>query len=133
MTRKITAPVVNAETKAFWNAAREGRFMVPVCTACGKAHWYPRAICPFCASDQIEWRGASGKGEIDLGNLAALDQVDMFGQAEHGLDEVQVADFRRLGGEQRACQEIRLFLVVALDAHPVARFDHGFKQRGDLA
>ena len=64
MTRKITAPVVNAETKAFWNAARESRFMVPVCTACGKAHWYPRAICPFCASDQIEWRGASGKGTV---------------------------------------------------------------------
>ena len=32
--------------------------------ACGKAHWYPRAICPFCASDKIEWRAASGKGTI---------------------------------------------------------------------
>ncbi len=27
-------------------------------------HWYPRAICPFCASDKIEWRAASGKGTI---------------------------------------------------------------------
>ncbi len=64
MSRKITPPVVNTETKAFWDAAREGRFMVPVCTACGKAHWYPRAICPFCASDKVEWRAASGKGTI---------------------------------------------------------------------
>ena len=64
MARKITPPVVNAETKMFWDAAREGRFLVPFCSACGKAHWYPRAICPFCASDKIEWRNASGKGTI---------------------------------------------------------------------
>jgi hypothetical protein len=64
MTRKITSPVVNAETKSFWDAARQNRFLIPVCTACGKAHWYPRAICPFCAGDKIEWREASGRGTI---------------------------------------------------------------------
>ena len=64
MRRKLTSPVVNAETKAFWDAAREGRFLIPVCTTCGRAHWYPRAICPFCASDKVEWRDASGKGTI---------------------------------------------------------------------
>jgi uncharacterized protein len=64
MARKVSSPVVNSESKRFWDAAREGRFLVPVCTACGKAHWYPRAICPFCASDKIGWRPASGKGTI---------------------------------------------------------------------
>jgi uncharacterized OB-fold protein len=64
MSRKLTPPAVNPETKAFWDAAREGRFMVPFCAACAKAHWYPRAICPFCASDKVEWREASGKGTI---------------------------------------------------------------------
>ncbi len=64
MPRKITSPVVTVETKAFWDAARENRFLIPVCTACGKTHWYPRAICPFCAGDKIEWREASGKGTI---------------------------------------------------------------------
>ena len=64
MARKITPPAVNPETKPFWDAAREGRFLVPFCAACGRAHWYPRAICPFCASDKVEWREASGKGAI---------------------------------------------------------------------
>ena len=64
MARKITPPAVNPETKPFWDAAREGRFLVPFCAACGKAHWYPRAICPFCAADKVEWREASGKGTI---------------------------------------------------------------------
>jgi uncharacterized OB-fold protein len=64
MARKITPPAVNPETKPFWDAAREGRFLVPFCAACGKAHWYPRAICPFCAGDKVDWREASGKGTI---------------------------------------------------------------------
>jgi uncharacterized OB-fold protein len=63
-TRKIPAPVVTVENEAFWNAMREGRFTVPVCSACGKAHWYPRAICPFCSSDKVALRDASGKGTI---------------------------------------------------------------------
>ena len=62
--RKIAAPPVTPETQPFWDAAREGRFLVPFCAACGKAHWYPRAICPFCAGDKVEWREASGKGTI---------------------------------------------------------------------
>jgi hypothetical protein len=64
MARRLTPPVETAESKAFFEAARAGRFTIPVCTACGKAHWYPRAICPFCASDKVEWRPASGKGTI---------------------------------------------------------------------
>ena len=62
--RQIPAPVVSIETQAFWDAARAGRFVLPTCTACGKVHWYPRAICPFCAGATIEWRPASGKGAI---------------------------------------------------------------------
>jgi uncharacterized protein len=64
MPQKIASPVVTVETQAFWNAAREGRFVVPVCAACGRAHWYPRAICPFCDSEKVEWQPASGRGTI---------------------------------------------------------------------
>jgi uncharacterized protein len=62
--RKLAPPVVTAESKAFFDAAHHGRFMIPVCTACNRAHWYPRAICPYCAGDKVEWREASGKGTI---------------------------------------------------------------------
>jgi uncharacterized OB-fold protein len=62
--RPIPAPGVNPETEAFWNAAKEGRFLVRRCTGCGKAHWYPRAICPHCFSDATEWQQASGRGTI---------------------------------------------------------------------
>ena len=62
--RKLAPPVITAESKIFFDAARQGRFLIPICTACARAHWYPRVICPFCASDKVEWREASGKGTI---------------------------------------------------------------------
>jgi uncharacterized protein len=62
--RSIPAPPTNPETQAFWDAAAHGELLVKRCTACGEAHWYPRAICPFCGSDRTEWKEASGRGTI---------------------------------------------------------------------
>jgi uncharacterized OB-fold protein len=53
----------NPENEQFWVAAGEGKFLMRYCTLCGKTHWYPRAICPFCFGD-TEWRAGSGLGTI---------------------------------------------------------------------
>ena len=48
----------------YWQAARAGRLLLKLCRACGKSHYYPRPLCPFCMSSDTEWREASGKGSI---------------------------------------------------------------------
>ena len=53
----------NAENQAFFDAAREGRLMIGQCRACKQLHYYPRAICPFCAS-QAGLVQARGTGKI---------------------------------------------------------------------
>jgi uncharacterized OB-fold protein len=62
--RTIPAPPVGPETKAFWDAAAQGKLLLKRCTACGEAHHYPRAICPFCGSERTEWTEASGRGTV---------------------------------------------------------------------
>jgi uncharacterized protein len=62
--RKIQAPVPNLETQAFWGACAQGKLMIGKCNACGKPHYYPRALCPFCFSDRTELQQASGNGVI---------------------------------------------------------------------
>ena len=62
--RKIPAPPANPETKAFWDAAAQGKLLIKRCTACAAVHYYPRALCPFCGSDSTEWQTASGAGTI---------------------------------------------------------------------
>src|SRR5262249_40556089 len=62
--RKYPAPAINPEIKPFFDAASQGTLVLKRCSACGQAHHYPRAICPFCASDRTEWITASGRGTI---------------------------------------------------------------------
>jgi uncharacterized OB-fold protein len=60
----MTALPSSPETAAFWDACRDHRLLVRRCTACGKAHWYPRTLCPFCFSDKTVWQDSAGTGTI---------------------------------------------------------------------
>jgi uncharacterized OB-fold protein len=62
-TRNIPAPSINVESQPFWDAAAQGRFLIKRCTACGKAHWYPRALCPYCFGETA-WEESAGEGVI---------------------------------------------------------------------
>jgi hypothetical protein len=63
-TRRIPAPSQNLESKPFWDAAKEGRFLIKRCNACGEPHWYPRSMCPFCFSTDTSWQESKGEGAI---------------------------------------------------------------------
>ena len=62
--KKYPAPVGNPETVPFWEAAKNGKFMIKRCTACGEPHYFPRSICPFCFSDKTVWEESSGEATI---------------------------------------------------------------------
>jgi uncharacterized protein len=62
--RVFPCPETNVENQAYWDAAAEGRLLLKHCAACGDPHFYPRAICPHCFSDQTEWRESRGVGSI---------------------------------------------------------------------
>lgn len=57
-------PREDAESQPFWQAVREGRFVLPACRNCGKRHFYPRAVCPHCRSLEVGYASASGNGSI---------------------------------------------------------------------
>lgn len=62
--RTMPDPMTNPETQRFYEASAAGKLLVGHCKACGKHHYYPRAICPHCLSDQTEWVQAGGGGSI---------------------------------------------------------------------
>jgi uncharacterized OB-fold protein len=41
-----------------------GVFEIPQCTDCGKPHFFPRVLCPFCGSDALAWIKPSGRGTV---------------------------------------------------------------------
>ncbi len=60
----LSASEMHPETRPFWEAGRAGEFLLRICQDCGRFHWYPRAICPFCFSVRTEWRASGGEGVI---------------------------------------------------------------------
>ena len=57
-------PTMNPGDEPYFQAAGEGKLLLKKCNQCGQHHHYPRAICPFCWSDKVEWTQAKGTGEI---------------------------------------------------------------------
>jgi uncharacterized OB-fold protein len=57
-------PAVNEESAPYWRAAREGRLILRSCRNCGHIMFYPRIVCARCASADLDWREASGRGTI---------------------------------------------------------------------
>ena len=63
-------PAPTNETAEYWQGATEGRLMLNECADCGLVYHYPRALCPDCFSDDIEWVEAAGEGEVYSYTLA---------------------------------------------------------------
>ncbi|HEY5301554.1 MAG TPA: OB-fold domain-containing protein [Acetobacteraceae bacterium] len=61
---KKPLPRIGPDTAAFWAGAREGKLRLPFCAACGRAHWPAGPVWPYCFSDDLVWREASGRGRI---------------------------------------------------------------------
>ena len=57
-------PRLTPDNEPFYRALGERRFVLPWCAVCAKPHLPPGPVCPFCFSDRIEWRPASGRGRI---------------------------------------------------------------------
>jgi len=62
--RRPIAPQQSAFTRRFWEALAEGRFETTFCLDCSKPAFPPRAFCPHCWSDRVEWRVLSGRGRL---------------------------------------------------------------------
>ena len=73
--------------RPFWEATATGRFLLPRCTACGRAHWYPRPFCPFCAASDVRWVEACGPGPLKTLNArrqAAVPNIVAYVELDEG-------------------------------------------------
>jgi len=124
---KIPSPAVTTETAQFWAKANEGQLSVPQCKSCGKFHWYPRANCPFCTSDQVELKPASGKGTIYSYSVARRGK-DSYVIAYVTLDEgvTMMTNIVNADGANLAIgQPVRVAMVASEDGQRVPMFEPG--------
>jgi hypothetical protein len=75
-----------------------------------------------------------GEGKIELLCDTFLEEVDVLGQHNAGLHDVQIVQDFRIGFGQAAGEEVRLLLVVTFEADTIPGPDyHRFQQRASRA
>ncbi|QRF63325.1 Zn-ribbon domain-containing OB-fold protein [Variovorax paradoxus] len=54
------------ESVLAWHQARlqEGKFFIQRCSACAHHVYFPRAFCPHCGGDALEWTTPAGTGTV---------------------------------------------------------------------
>lgn len=57
-------PESTPETEEFWAGARREELRIQRCNSCGQAYFFPRPFCPNCASRDVAWFTASGRGTL---------------------------------------------------------------------
>ncbi|MDX6347326.1 MAG: uncharacterized protein QOF84_2116 [Streptomyces sp.] len=74
-------PETDAFTRAYWDAAAEGRLLIRRCRAagCGVPHHYPREFCPRCWSDDVGWEQASGLATLYTWSVVHRNDLPPFG------------------------------------------------------
>ena len=63
-TNPKPAPAIDPDSAPYWQALNDEKFLLKICRGCGKSHFYPRELCPYCHSDELSWIEASGRGVI---------------------------------------------------------------------
>ena len=64
MSSSLPEPIINADSAPYWQGAREGRLLLQRCGECGVLRFFPRYLCPACASESTEWVEAAGRGTV---------------------------------------------------------------------
>ena len=125
--RILPAPGITPETEAFVAAAREGGFVLPWCSDCGRTHWYPRAVCPHCFSVKLEWKATSGRGTV-YSHSTMLRVEAPYTLAYVTLDEGPTMLTNLVGAAPEAWRigmAVRVRFQAAEDGVPVAVFEPG--------
>jgi uncharacterized OB-fold protein len=52
------------EASPFWEGTCQGEIRFPKCRDCGRYHWYPCLLCPFCHSQNIQWTPLTSQARL---------------------------------------------------------------------
>jgi uncharacterized OB-fold protein len=77
---RFDLPTIEDESRPFWDAAREGRFLIVRCGACSEAHHYPRPFCPTCWSEDVRWEDASGRATLYTWSTIFVNDLPPFNE-----------------------------------------------------
>jgi uncharacterized OB-fold protein len=126
--RSKALPAPTPETQPYWDGAKAGELRIQRCVdEGGKAFFYPRPICPFCGSTNVEWFTASGDATLYsyvINHRAAPGFED---EGPYAIAVVQLAEGPRMMTNLVGVPNTPEALVLDMPLHVT------FQERGDVA
>jgi uncharacterized OB-fold protein len=118
-------PRITPDNQPFYAALKDGRFVLPYCTDCGKPHLPPGPVCPFCFSERLEWKPASGRGRISTWTVVHKAWFPAFAEdIPYNVVQVELDEGPRLTANVIAPNEkLKIgMLVEIVFGHGIHRF-----------
>ena len=112
---RFDVPEPDAFTRPYWDAAAEGRLLLRHCADCARTHHYPREFCPYCWSERVEWRPASGRAVLYTWSVVHRNDLPPFGtRTPYVAAVVDLAEGPRMMTEVVDCAESDLRVGMGL-------------------
>jgi uncharacterized OB-fold protein len=88
-------PIIDPDSKEFWDATVDGRLMICYCPSCEQVIWYPRPFCPACGRWGTSYRQSTGAGTI-YAFTVVRSGIDDYAGGSYVLAYVDVDDGPRM-------------------------------------
>ncbi len=109
-------PTIEDDTRPFWDAAADGRFLLRRCNSCGAVHHYPRPFCPSCWSDDVAWIEASGQATLYTWSTVHMNDLPPFAERlPYIAAVVDLAEGPRVMTNLVDCDDTELTIGMALE------------------
>ena len=89
-------PRVTPLTVDFWQPLRDGVWQSTACRNCDQLTFPPKKICPFCWSDDMEWRPLAAEGRLYSWTKGHAAPAAFRAQAPYYVGIVDLSDGVRL-------------------------------------
>jgi uncharacterized OB-fold protein len=122
MTYAKPLPEPSAVTRPFWDGLREGRLRLQRSRTTGQWVFYPRAVSPFGAGDELDWQDASGRGTVYSFTIARRPTAPQWeGETPYVIAIVELAEGPRLITNIVGCdpESVRIGMPVTAEFTPV--------------
>jgi uncharacterized OB-fold protein len=124
-------PIPDEHSRAYWDAAAEGRLLIQRCGACATHQFYPRRHCAACLAPEPEWVQARGSGRLHTYSVVhRTPNAEFAGDAPYVFAIVELDEGVRVSArivdtphEQLACDmPVRVAFTPGDDGFTYANF-----------
>ncbi len=89
-------PRPTPETEPYWEGTAHGELRLQRCNRCGRAYFYPRPSCPSCASTDVSWFRATGRGRLHTYLITHRAGPGFAGQVPYAIAVVELEEGPRM-------------------------------------